>query len=451
MKISTPEKQDIEFKEAWHDKYLEWVCGFANAKGGKIYIGVDDNQEIVGLKNSKKLLEDIPNKVKSLLGIIPEVNLHSQNGLDYIEIIVHPYSNAISYKGHYFYRCGSVKTEYTGVALTEFLLKKMGQTWDETIEQRASIDDIDDVTLDIYINEVKASGRFFDLSNLNKLEILEKLDLVENNQLKKAALVLFGKKPTKFYTGNVLKIAKFSKSGSTIIHQEYIDKNLILTQKEALEILRNKFLRFDIRIEGMTRIETLEYPEEALRETIINALVHRSYIESGTILIRLTGEDSLSIWNPGRLHPEISIEMLKTTHPSKPNNKLIAQACFRAGLIESWGRGTTKIIELSKEANLQPIEIKEYAGGVQVDFLKSSQATDQATDQAWLSLLKEINKKELNRSEMMKFLQLSHRPNFNERFVKPMLEEKLIEMTIPDKPSSPKQKYRITEKGKRLI
>ena len=84
------ESQNIEWKESWRDEYLKWICGFANAQGGRIYIGADDDGTVIGVSDSKKLLEDIPNKVRDILGIIVDVNLLTQNGKDYIEYALIP-------------------------------------------------------------------------------------------------------------------------------------------------------------------------------------------------------------------------------------------------------------------------------------------------------------------------------------------------------------------------
>ena len=108
------ENQTIEFKESWKDEYLKWICGFANAYGGKLYIGKDDNGKTVGLKNTTRLLEDIPNKIRDVLGIIIDVNLHLEKGLEFIEIFVEPYPYPVSYKGQYHYRSGSTKQELKG-------------------------------------------------------------------------------------------------------------------------------------------------------------------------------------------------------------------------------------------------------------------------------------------------------------------------------------------------
>lgn len=128
------ESQNIEYKESWRDEYLKWICGFANAQGGTIYIGIDDTGNVVGVKNIKKLMEDIPNKIQSGLGVVAEVNKFSKKGLDYIEIKVEPSSFPVSYHGEYHYRSGSTKQQLTGIALSEFIMRKTGIRWEAVRE-----------------------------------------------------------------------------------------------------------------------------------------------------------------------------------------------------------------------------------------------------------------------------------------------------------------------------
>lgn len=120
------ESQNVEWKESWRDEYLKWICGFANAQGGRIYIGMDDNGQVVGIPDSKKLMEDIPNKVQNTMGIIVDVNLLEEKGKNYIEIIIYPSSYPVNYKGEYHYRTGSTKQQLRGAALTQFFGVKNG-------------------------------------------------------------------------------------------------------------------------------------------------------------------------------------------------------------------------------------------------------------------------------------------------------------------------------------
>ena len=125
------ESQNIEYKESWRDEYLKWVCGFANAQGGSIFIGVDDAGNVVGVQNVKKLLDDIPNKIQSGLGIVADVNKHTKDGKDYLEIKVKPSTFPISYHGEFHYRSGATKQQLTGIALSEFIMQKTGFRWED--------------------------------------------------------------------------------------------------------------------------------------------------------------------------------------------------------------------------------------------------------------------------------------------------------------------------------
>lgn len=153
------ESQNIEYKESWRDEYLKWVCGFANAQGGRIYIGLNDNGEVVGVGNSKKLLEDIPNKIRDTMGIIADVNKLEENGKPYIEIVVHPSSYPVSYRGEYHYRSGSTKQQLRGSALTEFLVRKTGYRWDAVPVDDVSIEDLGTESFEIFRREAVRTER----------------------------------------------------------------------------------------------------------------------------------------------------------------------------------------------------------------------------------------------------------------------------------------------------
>ena len=157
------ESQNIEWKEAWRDEYLKWICGFANAQGGRIYIGTDDGGRVIGVPDSRKLMEDIPNKVRDILGIIVDVNLLQQDGRDYIEICINQSSYPVNFKGEYHYRSGSTKQLLRGAALTEFLLSKTGYKWDAVPIDGVTVDDLDKESFDIFRREALRSGRMVDV------------------------------------------------------------------------------------------------------------------------------------------------------------------------------------------------------------------------------------------------------------------------------------------------
>ena len=369
------ENQSIEFKETWKDEYLKWVCGFANAQGGTIFIGKDDQGIVVDVKDFKQLMEEIPNKIRNFLGITGIVNLHEVRKTHFIEIIIPPYSVPISLRGRYYFRSGSTKQELIGASLNEFLLKKSGKTWDDVLEPRANITDIDEHSIKIYLNSSEKAGRLPENEGLSISELLEKLRLSENGELKRAAIVLFGKDPGKFYPNTFIKIGRFGKSDADIKFQVVEDGNLIALLPAVLNQLNRKFLTSPIDFEGMHRIEKGEYPVAAIREMLLNSLVHRSYM-GAPIQIRVY-DDKISVWNEGFLPEGLTLDALKRLHSSRPRNPIIADVCFKGGYIDAWGRGTIKILDTCKDAELPEPEMKERDGGFLITLFQKRLAEEQ--------------------------------------------------------------------------
>ncbi|MEO6723644.1 MAG: ATP-binding protein [Ferruginibacter sp.] len=365
-----PEHQNIEYKESWRDEYLKWICGFANAQGGKIFIGINDKGNVTGLTDYKKLMEDIPNKVVSHLGLVVNINLRTKEKKHYIEIAVKPSEVAISYHGVYHYRSGSTKQELKGIALQEFLLRKMGRSWDDMPVPGAVLKDIDEKALKQFVEKALEQKRISpDALKDGTKTLLTNLHLVnEKGKLKCAALLLFGKNPLKYFTHAYFKIGRFGLSDHDLKFQDVIEGNIFEMIDKVIQILHSKYLTSPIHYEGLQRKENLEYPEPALREAILNAIVHKNY--AGTTIQLSVYDDKLILWNPGTLPEELPIEQLKKKHASYPRNKNIADIFFKAGYIEAWGRGTNKIIDAFKAAGLPEPDFVEHAGGIQTIFLK---------------------------------------------------------------------------------
>ena len=342
------ESQNTEYKESWRDEYLKWVCGFANAQGGKIYIGVRDNGEVVGVSDSKKLLEDIPNKIKDTMGIIADVNLLSKNGKDYIEIKINSSSYPVSYKGEYHYRSGSTKQQLRGAFLTEFLVEKTGYRWDAVPVDNIGVKDLDDESFEIFRREAVQTGRMTkkDL-NISNEELLEHLDLLVDGKLKRAAVMLFYKKPGRIISGCYVKIGKFGK-GSDLQYQDTVEGSLFHIADQVIDLIYTKYLKAAITYEHDVRVETYPFPREGVREAIYNALGHNNYAASVPIQIRIE-DDAMHVSNNCILPRGWTVETLMETHKSIPFNPSIANAFYRAGYIEAWGRGIQKVLESCKE------------------------------------------------------------------------------------------------------
>ncbi|MEZ4840649.1 MAG: ATP-binding protein [Flavobacteriaceae bacterium] len=368
------EAQNIEWKQRWRDEYLKWICAFANTEGGKLFIGKDDDGNTVHLDQYKSLLEDIPSKIKNYMGIICPVILHDDGGNMYIEIKVNSYANPISYRGKYYIRSGSTTHELNGVDLAEFLLLKSGKTWDEILVEDATIKDIDSNSIIKFIADSKEKGRLPDTDGLTDIEILEKLRLAYNGQIKRAGIVLFGKDPNRFFPNCKVMIGRFGIDSEELKFQEPLEGNVVYLLDEVQRMLNYKFLTRPIDFEGMHRREGDEYPVAALREMLLNALVHKKYM-GAAIQIRVF-DKKLSIWNEGALPNGMTVENLKTEHNSISPNPVLADACFKAGYIDTWGRGTLKIFKACKDAGLPEPHIIEKDGGIEVTLYKVKTTKD---------------------------------------------------------------------------
>ena len=371
-----PEKQNIEWKESWRDEYLKWICGFANAQGGKIYIGKNDKGEVVGIVDTKKLMDDLPNKIVSALGVICDVNLLSENKKQYIEIIVEPYPNPVNYKGQYHYRAGSTKQELKGAALDKFLLQRQGKTWDSVPVPRMSVEDLDDNAFSIFKKKAKNSSRVDDdvLKDTNK-SLLENLGLIEDEKyISRAGVLLFHPNPDKLFTGSFVKIGFFT-TDDDLRFQDEVHGNIFEQIEKTLELLKAKYLKAEIRYEGASRIEEFTFPAAAFREALLNAIAHKDYSSTTPIQISVYA-NKMIIWNQGQLPENWTVDKLTVKHPSVPFNPKISNALFRSGYIEAWGRGTINMINECLKRNLPLPSYKYDFSGFIVEFNSNTAIKD---------------------------------------------------------------------------
>ncbi len=243
------ESQNVEFKQHYKDEYLKTICAFANSNGGVLYIGLDDNGEILGVQNIKELIETLPNKINNRLGLVVDIIHKNEQNKDYLEIIV---------------------------------------------------------------NKTYAPSS----------------DIVEGN--------------------------------------------LINQVDTILDILRLKYLKAYISYERAHRREKLEYPYEALREAIINALIHRDYTNTSNLQIRVY-DDKLVLYNGATLNPEVPIEKFDKPHQSKPFNPTMASVFYKCGFIENWGKGTINIVNECLEYGLPKPTFEYDWEAVKTTFYKKNE------------------------------------------------------------------------------
>ena len=428
------ENQNIEWKESWRDEYLKWICGFANAQGGKIYIGMDDNGVVIGVSDSKRLLEDIPNKVRDILGIIVDVNLLTENEKDYIEIRINPSSYPVNYKGEYHYRSGSTKQLLRGAVLTEFLLSKTGYKWDSVPVDDVTVEDLDKESFDIFRREALRSGRMTEADlNMSNEQLLNSLGLLERGKLKRAAILLFHRNPEKWVTGAYIKIGYFGE-GSDLRYQDEIHGSLFIQADRIIELIYLKYMKAVISYDNVTRIETYPLPKAAVREAVYNAIIHSNYAALVPIQIRIH-EDAVYISNDCVFPVGWTVETLMERHRSQPYNPNIANAFFRAGYVETWGRGIEKICETCIKHGVPRPEYTLHSEDIMLKFIpfmsaKIPKGQNGTLDGTLNGTLEEKILYVISQSPRVTQMQIAQELNCSERKVKRLMKKMQDEGSI---------------------
>lgn len=361
------ENQRTEFKEIWKDEYMKTLAAFANTVGGNLFVGRNNKGEDIGIDNVQYLLENLPNKIIQKLNIHPIVKHLKSEDKDLLEIEVLPYDAAISYNGKFYIRTGSTTQELSDKELHRFLLTKSKISWESVCEENVTIDDLNISTIEKF--KKLAKKRVPNIEKDDNETILRKLNLIDNRgNLRRAAILLFGKEPQRFFFSSYFKIGKF-RGTTELITDDVIEGNLFEQFDKALEIIKTKYIRLMVQgYKNWVRIEEFEYPEDVIREAIVNALVHKDYL--GAHIQMKIFEDKITLWNSGTLLTGITIDELKKPHGSVHRNELISSTFYKAELIEAWGRGTTFMVDECLKADLPEPEYREYFGGFEITFHK---------------------------------------------------------------------------------
>jgi ATP-dependent DNA helicase RecG len=247
--------------------------------------------------------------------------------------------------------------------------------WDKQIVPDLTIADINEDDVKAFVSLSNEERNSIIESTSGSKSHLEKLNLIKNEKLTNASLLLFGKEPQKYFPRSVVKCAKFAGNEPiNFVDMQDIKGTLIGQVPDVLNFIR-RHINVSVNISGKAqRDEIWEYPKEALREAVINAICHRSYEDTGNVQIRIF-DDRLDIWNPGTLPAGITIDSLRGDHRSRPRNELIARCFYLIKYIEQWGTGTNRIISFCKAAGLKEPKFEVKDNDFIVTFYKSTKQT----------------------------------------------------------------------------
>ena len=465
--ISNGESERLEFKRSTGQRTdaAKAVCAMLNGLGGFILFGVNNKGEVTGQQVSAKTLEDIAVELRKIEPpAFPDIEtMNLKKGTAVILLTVPGGGGPYTFNGRAYLRHGPTTILMPRDEYERRLVERLHATrrWEnEPVEEGVSISDLDVEEIQITLDNAIRLGRLEPTDRRDTKSILRGLELVLDGHLLNAAVALYGKSTRlkSLYPQMSIRLARFRGRNRLA---DFADNRQYWGHAFALMRRAESFLMDHVPIAGrvvpgrMIREDKPWYPPRATREALANALCHRDYAIPGGAVAVAMYDDHLEITNPGALHFGITPEKLTQPHESKPWNPIIANVFYRAGIIERWGSGTLNIIDWCDENGNPPPTWSEQAGSVFVTFTPAfgettPQVTEQVTEQVG-RLVKALGESVLAGHEVMERLGLSHRPTLLYSYLQPAIEAGLVEMTIPDKPRSSKQKYRLTDKGRLVL
>lgn len=351
--IDEHEVETAEFKEAFSNKdVLETACAFANQRGGVILIGVCDDKTIKGVVIGKGTLEKWANDIK--LGLSPAINPSitcQQIESKTVGIIrVDRYrSAAVSYGGRFYKRVGKTnhKMTYEDI-ISHSASYEVG--WDNEPVSNCGVKSLDNKQIQVFFDDVRSRNRR-QIERGSTENILKKLDLLRDDGVAtRASILLLSSNPQKYFPNAYVKVGRF-KTDTHILDDREIRGSVFEQIEQTLGWLKER-LETELVISGSAKREVRwQFPLEALREAVANAICHRDYNQDSAVHIRLY-DDRLEIWNPGKLPTNLTVEDLLKEHQSYPRNRRVHDALYNCGVVEKWGSGTQRIVASMRSMNL---------------------------------------------------------------------------------------------------
>ena len=485
--VSEGESERLELKRSTGQRTeaAKAVCAMLNGLGGFVLFGVTDKGELIGQEVVAKTIEDITAELRKIEPpAFPDIETVTiRKGSSVIVLTVPGGGSPYSFDGRPYLRHGPTNRVMPRDEYERRLVERLhaNRRWEnEPAAEGVSIRDLDAEEIRNTLENAIRLGRLEPPSRRDVRSILQGLELIHDGKLLNAAVALYGKtdRLKVLYPQFSLRVARFRGPNRL---SDFSDSREYWGHAFSLLKRAESFLMDHVPIAGrvvpgkMVREDRPLYPPRATREALANALCHRDYsIPGGAVSVAMYDEH-LEIANPGSLHFGMTPEKLVQPHESRPWNPIIAGVLYRAGIIEKWGMGTLNILDwCSENGNPAPSWV-EQAGSLILTFAprvtppeeirkartgtKWAPSRDQVGDEPGTKLALSRHQVEILLSsredkglvELMAITGRTDRTKFRHQVLNPLLEEGLVEMTIPGKPRSSKQKYRLTEKGRRYI
>ena len=399
------ESVNVEFKTTFNDEVIVSLVAFSNTKGGIVYIGIADNGEIKGVQLGKETTIQWVNEIrnKTVPAIIPDVQLLTINERQVVALGITEYPvKPVSFRNKYYKRVSNSNHLMNIDEIANEHLKTINSSWDFYPDPNHGIEDISLEKVNRFIGHIEKHTQT--RISFRPTEFLEKFEIVRNNQLTFGGLLLFVKE---YCPISDVQVGRF-KSPTTIIDSLTLNTDLFTEVDEILNFIK-KHLMVEYIITGEPqRTERFDYPLNAIREIVINMIVHRDYRDSSASIIKIF-DDRIELFNPGKLFGNLTIaDLLSNNYISQTRNKLIAKAFKEIGLIERYGSGIRRVLNICKDYGVKKPLFEEISNGFMVTLFKQKVAdTDKVTDKVTDNLTE-------NQKRIILLIQLNRRITTNE-------------------------------------
>ena len=446
--IALGEGFTTEFKRSLPSDLGREICAFANATGGIILIGVDDAGTVIGVGDHNRLKSQVQSVARSA---DPPVAVEVESDGNVLRVTVpEQHGKPYSFGGRFYIREGATCQQLSRDEIREFFFKEGLIRLDET--PCNGFDPSVEITPQGWIEFAERAG--IDPS-LDSFAVLENLHLVRDSRITYAGAWLLADDITRFTLQAGVTCAVFQGSTKThILDRKEFHGNLYANYQEVMAYFQAK-LNSALIPHARGRDERLELPESALREAVVNAIAHRDYRSTANVQVYIF-QDRVEIVTPGGLPAGMREEYLGSK--SVPRNPLLFSMLYRMKLVEQIGSGIRRIHESCREHGVEEPSIEVSPDWLTVTFPRHEDArahhvaphvAPHVTQQV-ARLITALQGK-MGRAELMEALNLKDRPHFYRAYLQPSLDAGLVEMTLPDRPRSPAQQYRLTTLGEQVL
>jgi ATP-dependent DNA helicase RecG len=373
--IGFAESDQVDFKESWGAEALENLASFANTRGGVVYVGVDQRGRLIGTDVSDAQQLRIASQTHAALNIAPDIRAERHHGVDVLAVRVGKATYPVLLRGSLWGRSGTASSKIPPDQWAGRILEQAGRSWD-SLPAPAELRDVDPEAVARFIRAAKRQDDArlpSEVPDDSPAEtILRSLKLAAAEQVTNAALLLFGADPQRRFPSARVRIARFRSIDDFTPYPDVA--GTVLDQIEQVMRVLQEHNPARARVVEpppgpvgvVQRRETPTYPVLALREAVVNAVIHRDYLSPAPVQIRIW-DDRVEVWNPGGLLPGVTVETLyQPAHPSVPRNPLVANTAYVARLLEGWGTGTVRMVERCRAAGLPSPAFAEIGGGFMV-------------------------------------------------------------------------------------